>query len=90
MNIQHITVTEDTSISDLADTINALIDHINSLNSPRDRGPKAERTMTEDDAKRVILGDMKDHSHKQAATDLGLSYGQIYSARKGFTFKHLT
>jgi len=53
----------------------------------RDRGPKSERKMTEDDARRIMIGDLKDVPHKQAAEALGLSYGQIYSARFGFTFK---
>ena len=34
-----------------------------------------------------MLGDLKDKSHKECAEVLQLSYGQIYSARKGFTFK---
>lgn len=55
----------------------------------RDRGPESTREMTEDDARRVLLGDLKDKSHKDAATELGLSYGQVYSARKGFTFKYV-
>ena len=49
------------------------------------RRPRA----AEDDARRVILGDLKDFSHKNAASELGLSYGQVYSARKGFTFKEV-
>lgn len=53
----------------------------------RDRGPKSTRTMTEADATLVLLGKHKDLSHKAAAVKLGLSYGQIYSARFGFTFK---
>ena len=53
----------------------------------RDRGPSSTRTMTEDDARRIMLGDLKDMKHKEAAQELGLSYGQIYSARNGFTFK---
>ena len=56
----------------------------------RDRGPKSTREMTEDDARRIILGDLKDLSHKKAAQKLGLSYGQIYSARGGYTFKKIT
>lgn len=43
--------------------------------------------MTEDDARRILLGDLAKVNHKEAAQTLGLSYGQIYSARKGFTFK---
>lgn len=53
----------------------------------RDRGPESTREMTEDDARKVLLGDLKDKSHKEAANELGLSYGQVYSSRKGFTFK---
>ena len=57
--------------------------------SPRDRGPVSTRKMTEDDARRLVLGDMTDISHKEAANTLGLSYAQVYSARGGYTFKDL-
>lgn len=72
---------------EIAEKLNEVIAALNAQSAPRDRGPKAERTMTDDDARRVIHGDLKDASHKAAAETLGLSYGQIYSARKGFTFK---
>ena len=55
----------------------------------RDRGPKSEGEMTEEHAVRVILGDLREKSHKDAALELKLSYGQIYSARKGYTFKKI-
>lgn len=55
----------------------------------RDRGPKSERSMTDEDAQRVKFGDLKDQSHKQAAEALNLSYGQVYSARGGYTFNHV-
>lgn len=55
----------------------------------RDRGPKSEGEMTEEHAVRVMLGDLRDKSHKDAALELKLSYGQIYSARKGYTFKKI-
>ena len=55
----------------------------------RDRGPKSTKDMTEDDARRIMTGDLKDSSHKLAATTLGLSYGQVYSCRGGYTFKKL-
>lgn len=64
--------------------VNELIDR---MNAKRDRGPASTREMTEADARRVIVGDLKDKKHGEAAETLGLSYGQIYSARKGFTFK---
>ncbi len=75
------------SQADLVAKMNEIISALNEANSPRDRGPKSERTMTDEDARRVIFGDLKDVSHKAAAETLELSYGQIYSARKGFTFK---
>ena len=45
--------------------------------------------MTDDDAARVKFGNLKNASHKEAAAELGLSYGQIYSARGGYTFNHI-
>ena len=51
--------------------------------------PKSTRPMTEEDAKRVTFGDLKDMSHADAARELGLSYGQIYSARNGYTFNYI-
>lgn len=77
----------------LADKINELVLFTNQLedraskSQARSRGPASEKVMSEDDARRVMLGDLKGSSHKEAAELLGLSYGQIYSARKGFTFK---
>lgn len=75
------------SNAEIAAKMNEIIEALNAQSAPRDRGPKAERTMTDDDARSVIFGELKDTSHKAAAEKLGLSYGQIYSARKGFTFK---
>lgn len=85
--IELIDLSQKVSPQQLAEKLNEVITALNALNSPRDRGPKSERTMTDEDARRVIFGDLKDVSHKDAAEQLNLSYGQIYSARKGFTFK---
>jgi len=76
---------------EIAEKLNEVIKALNELGDakPRDRGPKSERTMTDDDARKVLMGDLKDTSHNDAAKELGLSYGQIYSARKGFTFKNI-
>ena len=68
------------------DTINALIDRVEGIRV-RDRGPRSSRSMTRIDAWRAIHGDLKDKGHKEAAESLGLSYGQIYSARGTYTFK---
>ena len=68
----------------------AQIEELKSQSSgSRDRGPKSEGEMTEEHAIRVMLGDLRDKSHKDAALELKLSYGQIYSARKGYTFKKI-
>ena len=80
-------------IDDLKATIIAqgqMIEDLKSQGSAnRDRGPKSEGEMTEEHAIRVMLGDLRDQSHKDAALELKLSYGQIYSARKGYTFKKI-
>jgi hypothetical protein len=47
------------------------------------------REMTDDDARNVMSGELKDAKHKDAAEKLGLSYGQIYSCRLGYTFKNI-
>ena len=80
-------------IDDLKATIIAQGEMIEELKSQgsvnRDRGPKSEGEMTEEHAIRVMLGDLREKSHKDAALELKLSYGQIYSARKGYTFKKI-
>jgi hypothetical protein len=47
----------------------------------------SQREMTDDDARRILNGDLKDVKHKEAGEKLNLSYGQIYSCRLGYTFK---
>lgn len=74
--------------AEIITTLNALIEKVNSI-KVRDRGPKSERSMTDEDAFRVKFGDLKEKGHKEAAAELGLSYGQVYSARGGYTFTHV-
>ena len=79
---------ENSNLKDVIATLNEIIAKLNETKSTvRNRGLESTREMTEDDAKRIMLGDLKDKSHKEAGETLGLSYGQIYSARKGYTFK---
>lgn len=75
-------------LAEIITKVNQLTEKVNSLKM-RDRGPKSERSMTDDDAARVKFGNLKSASHKEAAAELGLSYGQIYSARGGYTFNHI-
>jgi len=51
--------------------------------------PKSAKAMTLDDARRVTLGDLSNLTIKEAALNLGLSYGQVYSAKNGYTFKEV-
>mgnify|MGYP001248610302 CR=1 FL=1 len=79
-------------LGEAALAISALNDRVAALEastSTRQRGPKVERAMTDADAYRVKLGDLKDKSHKDAAAEIGLSYGQVFSCRGGYTFKHV-
>jgi len=78
-----------TTVKSLEKVIAELTARIEILESrpTRDRGPASERQMTEEDARAILLGEDSGLSHKAAAEKLGLSYGQVYSARNGFTFK---
>ena len=76
------------SQADLIAKVNELVEKVNSI-KVRDRGPKSTRTMTDEDAFKVKFGELKDLSHRKAAKELGLSYGQVYSCRLGYTFNHV-
>ena len=77
------------TLQELTEKVNELCQKVNSI-KVRDRGPKSERAMTDEDAQRVKFGDLEKVGHKEAASTLGLSYGQIYSCRGGYTFNHVT
>lgn len=91
-----VTKTEVAEVTKLAETakLSEVIAAVNGLiekaNAKRDRGPDSQRDMTDDDARRVIGGDLKAMSHRKAAEALGLSYGQVYSARLQFTYKPIS
>lgn len=76
----------------IAEKLNEVIGVLNTVaNRPtRDRGPKSSRTMERVDAWRCRFGDLKGLSHKAAAEKMGLSYGQVYSARGLYTLKDVT
>lgn len=73
------------------DRLNALESEVKSLKEANAKKSEARSTreMTDDDALRVLNGDLKEKSHKECAELLGLSYGQIYSCRLEFTFKQV-
>lgn len=79
---------ENAKLKDVVHKLNEVVAALNAKpHAGRDRGPDSTREMTEDDARRLLLGDLASKNHKDAAKELGLSYGQVYSSRKGFTFK---
>ena len=82
------------NMKDLIEAVTALQARVTALEAAqtptRDRGPKSEQTMTEAHAFAVKFGEHKDTKHKAAAEALGLSYGQIFSCRGGYTFKSVT
>ena len=65
-----------------------LQDRVTKLEQPKST-TSSGKEMTDDNARSVIFGDLSAVKHKDAADKLGLTYGQVYSARLGFTFKNI-
>lgn len=78
-----------TKVEVLEIQITELLKTVAELAKPRDRGPKSESSMTEEQAFRCKFGDLVKATHKDAAEKLHLSYGQIFSCRGGYTFKQV-
>jgi hypothetical protein len=55
----------------------------------RDYGPKSENAMTAEIAWRIKYGDRTAAKVKDIADEFGLSRGQVYSVRGGYTFTHV-
>lgn len=72
---------------ELLDKFVKLETEVQELKAPKSTTP--QREMSDDDAKRILTGDLKDTKHNKAAEILGLSYGQIYSCRGEYTFRHI-
>lgn len=86
MNLKELVSAHEALVERVA-SLEAQLEALKANPEVRNRGPKSQGEMSLEDAERCMIGDLKDKSHKEAAEALGLSYGQIYSARKGFTFK---
>ena len=78
------TKTAEPSVAELLTRIEQLEAALN-----KKRGTSSVREMTDDDANNVLNGALATASHKEAAEKLGLSYGQVYSCRLQYTFKHI-
>lgn len=75
------------TLQELQTLVTALQERVTALETPKK--PVDGTEMTDEHARRILTGDLKDMKHKDAAEKLGLSYGQIYSCRLEFTFKHI-
>jgi len=73
------------TLKSLQSEVDDILARLTKLESKR--GPASTREMTVEDARRIRTGDLADESHKVCAETLGLSYGQVYSCRGGYTFK---
>lgn len=69
--------------------LTARIAQLETLVLARNASAPTKRNMTDEDALKVLTGDLKDLSHKDAAEKAGLTYAQVYSCRLEFTFKHV-
>lgn len=69
------------------DDLGKKLDEMRSA-APARGSRQSQREMTDEDA-RAVLGELANLKHNEAADKLGLSYGQVYSARLGYTFKHI-
>ena len=67
----------------------ALIEDLVAKVEGRNKSAPTKRNMTDDDARRVLNGALKDKPHKEAAEEIGLTYAQVYSCRLEYTFKHV-
>lgn len=79
-----------------AETFRALIEIVQSQNErisaleSKNQTSSTKREMTVADAEIIMIGEHREKSHKECEKLLGLSYGQVYSARLGHTFKPVT
>lgn len=60
---------------------------VRSGNKERDYGPASEKQMTERMALRILVGRYRTWSVRKIADECGLSRGQVYSLKGGYTFK---
>lgn len=69
--------------------LTARVEELGAMIEGRNKSAPTKRNMTDADAIRVLTGDLKDASHKEAAEAAALTYAQVYSCRLEYTFKHV-
>jgi len=65
------------------------LERVETMVMARNSSAPTKRNMTDEDALKVLTGDLKELAHKEAAEKAGLTYAQVYSCRLEFTFKHV-
>lgn len=74
------------TVQQLLVRIAALEQQVTDLTKPAN---SSQKEMTDEDARNILIGSCKDLKHNEAAQKLGLSYGQVYSCRGEYTFRHI-
>jgi len=69
--------------------LTARVDELGAMIEGRNKSAPTKRNMTDADAIRVLTGDLKEASHKEAGELAALTYAQVYSCRLEYTFKHV-
>lgn len=87
MNVESTTKMSLAEVQALVLTLAATVEELKATVQPKRN--ESQREMTDDDALRIMTGDHAASKHKDAAAALGLSYGQVYSCRGEYTFKHI-
>ena len=72
--------------NELVTKLNLVENQLKELTTPNN---SPQREMTDTDAYNILIGECKDMKHNEASKKLGLSYGQIYSCRGEYTFRHI-
>lgn len=78
-----------TTLAEAIGLVEALTIRVVALETAVKSTAKSEKEMTDDHARSVLTGEHKDLKHNDAAKALGLSYGQVYSCRGEYTFRHI-
>ena len=91
LNGYEVEVIEDESDEQRATRVglSARVTEMESLLKGRNRSAPTKRNMTDEDAERVLTGDVAELGHKDAGEAIGLTYAQVYSCRLEYTFKHV-
>lgn len=81
--------TVNATIEELVTQITDLNKRVEELEAAKTVAKKDQREMTDADALAILKGEQSSLTHNKAAEALKLSYGQVYSCRLGYTFRHI-